>query len=82
MFKPPVMLGPNITGQVDQMGLINSGNSTTGAFSKADSVGWSIYGRSVTSYELAFDASLCHTIFGKSSIVQPESIQLLACIKT
>lgn len=78
---------PNITGQYQvqsNVGAINDAYLASGAFYGTGKVLYNIDGNSAgeRSVPLAFSASRVSSIYGQSSIVQPESIQLLACIKT
>lgn len=80
-------VGPNITGQYQvqfDIGAINDANLASGAFYGAGGVLYNVNGirEGASSVPIAFSASRVNSIYGRSSIVQPESIQLLACIKT
>lgn len=78
--KVPLMFGPNITGteQSDENPPIET---CTGAFYKAGSYSNTGAGSVVGSGILGFDASRASSLFGKSTVVQPDSLRALPCIK-
>ena len=76
----PVMFGPNITGTYRSMNCMKM-VETSGAIYKS---GDSYVDNAPTVLEtggLALDASLSSAIYGRSQTVQPNSLQLLPCIR-
>ena len=66
------------------IGAINAANLASGAFYGTVGPLYNVNGirEGMSGVPLAFSAGRVSSIYGQSSIVQPESIQLLACIKT
>ena len=78
-------LDPNISGGIENSSLFHWWNGTaSGAFSISTRSVNSIAGQEwqkVVS-EVSFDASKSSEMYGRTSTVQPASLQSLACIKT
>lgn len=79
------MFGPNITGYVavdDSVG--GNENVCGGAFSKGAKISGSSKDGGVSHglYPLNLDASKSSSAYGKSSTVQPQSMRMLAIIKS
>ena len=83
--KEPLMFGPNITGYVavdDNVG--RNANVCGGAFSKGAKTTGSSKGGGVNNglYPLNLDASKSSSTYGKSTTVQPQTMRVLAFIKS
>jgi hypothetical protein len=79
------MFGPNISGYVavdDAVG--RNANVCGGAFARGDKVGGSSKSGGVNNglYPLNLDASKSSSTYGKSTTVQPQSMRVLAIIKS
>jgi hypothetical protein len=82
-----MMFGPNIIGGIGSNNLIawwNNKGTTSGALSVQTKSTTYVSGQepqTVVSY-ISFDASKSSEMYGRTSTVQPASLQSLACIKT
>ena len=81
-----MMFGPNISGTFATAKLQSGGDeylNGSGAFKRiATSQVESCDGAQWSGVSWNFDASRVDAVFGDSSTVQPEALQLLPCIKT
>lgn len=82
----PSDVGPNITGEIKMHAVSNAGLlyddvPDIGAFFKSGRTNVVPNGANAVGAHLGFDASRVSKIYGSSSIVQPQSLMLLPCIK-
>ena len=78
--NPPVMFGPNISGDAGIFLYYGKGDEgflyqgTNGAVNRSGADG-------NMNYHILFDAARSSAIYGSSTVVQPASSRFLACIK-
>lgn len=74
-------VGPNITGGVKEVPVLNIGVVTEGALLVGEATRYSIQGNDSKASGLNFDASKSNSIYGQTSVVQPSALMVLPCIK-
>ena len=87
LVAPPVMFGPNISGEIiaetrTGFSILYNDATTTGPFYKAGTANMLPSGEYSAGKHIGFDASRETNLFGQSDSVQPPSIFLMPCIKS
>ena len=83
MFKPPVMLGPNISGTWSTTAAYEAGAVASGAcsFDFVRNAGFATVAGTDVPSQMSFSAERQNATYSSDNKVQPPALRLLPCVK-